>query len=349
MSAPALSPAPNPLRPPRDCTFTPSDWAALARFWYPVAYETELPSDKPIQRALLDELLVLFRSGDRIVAAKDLCIHRGAPLSMGWLEGGEIVCAYHGFRYAADGRCTRVPAQPDAAIPKKLCMQTFATEVRYGLVWVCLSPDPVRPIPDWPLLLDPALKHMRLPPQDWRAAAPRQAENFNDVSHLSWVHTGTFGNRDRPEVERYEIHEDEHGISFDAPYHLVAAKMAANPNGTSRILYEYRMRFPFFTFLTINFSDGKHYYLWDLPSPVSARRTRVFFLMAQDYGHDADPAEIMRFQENVLNEDRPMVESQRPEELPLDLAEEFHIRADRFSTHFRTALRRFGLGADYTA
>jgi vanillate O-demethylase monooxygenase subunit len=344
----AIAPV-NAPRPPRDCTFSPSDWLALARFWHPVAYADEVTADKPLAVTLLDEQLVLFRAGERVVAAKDLCIHRGAPLSMGWVENGEIVCAYHGFRYAADGQCVRVPAQPEAAIPKKLCLQRFATEVRHGLVWVCLAGDPVRPIPDWPALSDPALRHLRLPPQDWRTSAPRQAENFNDVSHISWVHTGTFGNRERPEVERYEVFEDEHGISFDAPYHFIASGMAGNPNGSTRILYEYRMSFPFHTFLTVNFPDGKHYLLWDLPSPVSARRTRVFMLVAQDYGHDADAAEILKFQEAVLNEDRPLVESQRPEELPLDLTEEFHIRADRFSTHFRNALRRFGLGADYTA
>jgi phenylpropionate dioxygenase-like ring-hydroxylating dioxygenase large terminal subunit len=341
--------APAALRPPRDCTFTPSDWHALTRFWFPVAYADEVPADKPIARTLLDEQLVLFRSGEQITAAKDLCIHRGAPLSLGWVEQGEIVCAYHGFRYAADGQCVRVPAQPDAAIPKKLCLRRFATEVRHGLVWVCLSGEPLRPIPDWPELRDTALHHFRLPPQDWRASAPRQAENFNDVSHISWVHTGTFGNRERPEVERYEVHEDEHGISFDAPYHFNAGGMAGNANGATPIVYHYRMSFPFFTFLTVNFPDGKRYLLWDLPSPVSARKSRVFMLVSQNYGQASDAESVLRFQEAVLNEDRPLVESQRPEELPLDLAEEFHIRADRFSTHFRNALRRFGLGADYAA
>lgn len=348
---PAVAPAQpaRPLKRPRDCTFAPDDWAALAQFWLPVAYADEVPADKPIARVLLDERLVLYRAGARMVAAKDLCIHRGSPLSMGWIEGEEIVCAYHGFRYDATGQCTRVPAQPHVAIPPRLCIQVFACEVRYGLVWVCLSGQPAVPLPEWPELERADLKHMKLPPQDWKCSAPRQAENFNDVSHLSWVHIGTFGNREAPEVARYAVEETEHGLSFNCPYTFVADRMQNNGNRTSEILYNYRLWFPFYTKLVLNFQDGKHYFLFDLPSPVSARRTRIFFLMAQDYDYDEPADAMLNFQEKVLNEDRPVVEGQRPEEIPLDLTEEFHIRADRFSTHFRQALKRFGLRGEFTA
>ncbi|MCC5021778.1 MAG: Rieske 2Fe-2S domain-containing protein [Candidatus Synoicihabitans palmerolidicus] len=83
---------------------------------------------------------------------------------MGWVEDNEIVCAYHGFRYRGDGRCTRVPAQPDAAIPTKLCMQVFQSEIRYGLVWTCLAPHPRVPIPEWPEHHVDGLHHIQLPP-----------------------------------------------------------------------------------------------------------------------------------------------------------------------------------------
>jgi hypothetical protein len=54
-------------------------------------------------------------------------------------------------------------------------------------------------------------------------------------------------------------------------------------------------------------------------------------------------------QRGVLAEDRPFVEAQRPERLPLDLSEEFHIRSDRFSTLYRRALVAMGLGQDFSA
>jgi phenylpropionate dioxygenase-like ring-hydroxylating dioxygenase large terminal subunit len=39
----------------------------------------------------------------------DLCVHRGTALSLGRIQGDELACAYHGWRYAADGRCVAIP------------------------------------------------------------------------------------------------------------------------------------------------------------------------------------------------------------------------------------------------
>ena len=47
----------------------------------------------------------------------------------------------------------------------------------------------------------------------------------------------------------------------------------------------------------------------------------------------------------INDEDKPMVEGQHPEDLPLDLTEEIHIPADRMSVEYRRALAKLGLGA----
>src|SRR5580698_2569665 len=83
---------------PRGCTFAESDWRALAPFWYPIAFSREV-KDQPFATRLLDERLVAFRANGKVAVARDLCLHRGAPLSSGRVEGNEIVCGYHGFRY----------------------------------------------------------------------------------------------------------------------------------------------------------------------------------------------------------------------------------------------------------
>src|SRR4051812_28123054 len=91
----------------------------LRHYWYPIATADEL-TDKPHAVTLLDERLVLFRAPDRIAAFRDLCIHRGTPLSLGWIEDSTLVCAYHGWSYAADGACVRIPSLlPEQAIPRK--------------------------------------------------------------------------------------------------------------------------------------------------------------------------------------------------------------------------------------
>src|SRR5688500_1183848 len=83
----------------------------LRHYWHPVALAAAV-GDQPVATTLLDEQLVLFRTSEGVSACRDLCIHRGTPLSLGWVEDDGIVCAYHGWRYAADGRCVRIPSLP---------------------------------------------------------------------------------------------------------------------------------------------------------------------------------------------------------------------------------------------
>jgi phenylpropionate dioxygenase-like ring-hydroxylating dioxygenase large terminal subunit len=337
------------LRPPANCTFDPPDWMVLANHWHPVCLSSDLTTAKPYPAVLLDEELVLYRAGGRVVAARDLCIHRGVPISMGWMEGEEIVCPYHGFRYGPDGQCTKVPAQPDAVIPKKLCLQTFLVEERYGVVWVCLSGEPKLPLPDWPELEDTSLKQLQLGPDLWKCAAARHTENFTDLAHLSWLHAGTFGNRDKPEVPAYEVQTIPGGLHFEADYDRYSIDKRGGAQAVEKIHYTYDVSLPFYTRLKIGFPDGHHFILFNMPSPQSARQSNIMFRLTRDFDVDGPDDVTLEVQRGVLAEDRPIVEAQRPERLPLDLSEEFHIRSDRLSTYYRRALVQMGLGQQFSA
>lgn len=97
-------------------------------------------TDRPYAATLLDERVVVYRVSDgTLVAARDICFHRGVPLSLGHVEGDEIVCKYHGLRYDREGRCTCIPAHPGGAISPRLHLQMFAAQELYGLVWVRLA------------------------------------------------------------------------------------------------------------------------------------------------------------------------------------------------------------------
>jgi phenylpropionate dioxygenase-like ring-hydroxylating dioxygenase large terminal subunit len=121
------------------------------------------------------------------------------------------------------------------------------------------------------------------------------------------------------------------------------------PTGESIQTFSYDVTIPFSS--RIRFPDifpGNRYAIFVSASPVSARYTRVFFFMAKD-GPIEDVPGLFAFEEAVFAEDKRLVESQHPEELPLDLSEEFHIRADQMSTAYRKALVGLGLGRDYSS
>jgi vanillate O-demethylase monooxygenase subunit len=336
--------------PPRTSSFKDSEWRALARFWHPVARSSQV-TDKPVAAKLLDENLVVFRTSQGVTVARDLCLHRGAKLSLGEMAGDELVCGFHGFHYDHLGRCTRIPAHPGIAIPGKLCLQTFASVERYGLVWTCLAGDPACPLPDWPEHESGAYELIPMDPLNWNASAGRHTENFNDVAHLSWVHTGTFGHRETPEVIRYPVEEAEHRLKIIIPEANQHDRdiHGVRPDCISKVRYEQTIDIPFASRLLVDYHEGRHLYFFDVVAPLSAASCRIYVTLGRNFGFEDPPKDFIDYTLAVFSEDSPFVESQCPQDLPLDLHDEVHIPADLLSVRYRQKLKGLGLGEQFTA
>lgn len=335
---------------PRDCTFTESDWRALAPFWYPVAFAHEV-TDKPLAATLLDERVVVYRISDgSLVAARDICQHRGAPLSMGHVEGDEIVCKYHGLRYDREGKCVCIPAHPGGAISPRLRLQSFGVQEKYGLVWVRLVDDGPRELPEMKEWDDPDYLQVLPESVDIKAAAGRQVEGFLDVSHFAFVHTESFGEADNPVVPDYPVTKTKQG--FVADYVSTVSNYAHGSKHLSPPDFLWRRRFevfyPFTPKLTVFFPQGQLHIL-NAASPVSARKTRLFVPICRNFDKDSPIEQTLDFNHQVFAEDIAIVEQQWPEDLPLDLQEEAHFPADRSSITYRKGLAALGLGRSYTA
>jgi vanillate O-demethylase monooxygenase subunit len=342
------------LNRPRDCSFAPGDWDVLARFWYPVAFAADIGA-APVAVRLLDERLVVYRAGARAVVARDLCIHRGVPLSIGYVQGDEIVCRYHGLRFGPDGLCRAIPSEPGAVPTERMRIQVFPVVERYGLVWTSLDPqaDPAR-IPVFPEWDDPEFIQILPPSIDIAGAAGRQCEGFLDVAHFAFVHQNTFADPNNPVVPSYAVSRREDGVLVSDYISDVAniphgmAEPVPVPEGFLwRRLFE--VQFPFFPRLTIFFPEGLRLCLFNCATPVSARTTRLFVPIARNFDRGGDLASVYDFNRRVFEEDRAIVETQYPEDLPLDLMAEAHIRADRASIAYRRGLKELGLGRAYTA
>ena len=337
---------------PDPCTFNPREWEVLSGFWYPVAWSADV-EDRPVGVTLLDEDLVVYRISGGVVVSRDLCLHRGSRLTLGWIEGDELICRYHGWRYGVDGRCTRIPSQPpERKISPQARLFTFPVIERYGLVWTCLSAEPKNDLPEWHEAEDPSYRRLGLPDQEWATSAARQVENFLDVSHFSFVHTGTFGNPDRTEIPDVDVELTPHGLRYDFPF--LAGTPESSPLGKEPNiirLMRYDLTLPFCARLAIRYpekgADATHV-IFDCASPVSAKRMRVFFFIARNFDQDTPSEELMAWESKILSEDRPVVQSQRPEELPIDLAEELHVQADRMTIAYRKQLAKLGLGPSYS-
>ena len=336
---------------PRDCSFSETDWRALAPFWYPVAFSHQV-TNQPLAVRLLDERVVVYRLSDgTVAAARDICFHRGVPLSMGHVEGDEIICRYHGLRYDREGRCTCIPAHPKGLISPRLRLQMFWAQERYGLVWVRLVDDGPAPLPEMKEWDDPEYLQVLPDSVQIEAAAGRQVEGFLDVSHFAFVHAESFGEPDNPVVPDYKVAKTERG--FVADYISLVSNYShaykhLNPPG-----FSWHRRFevflPFCAKLTVGFPGGGKLHILNAASPVSARKTRLFVPLCRNFDKSAPLEETLEFNNQVFAEDIAIVEQQWPEDLPLDLHAEAHFPADRSSITYRKGLAALGLGRRYTS
>jgi phenylpropionate dioxygenase-like ring-hydroxylating dioxygenase large terminal subunit len=328
--------------------FDASDWEILSRFWHPVAYGEEVAADRPFAATLLDVPLVLFRSTGGLVAAPDRCRHRGARLSLGRVLDGCLECPYHGIRYGSAGRCVGLPDSAESDRRARLDLHGFGVRERHGLVWVCLNPEARFDLPDWVELDRPGM-HRAHVSDVWEAAASRHVENFTDLAHLAFVHAASFADADHPTVPDYDVERLPDGLSRSIRYQEVDYDDTTGRRlGVVPTVYRYRLTYPFATRLSIEYPSRPTRHFLDVPSPIGPRRSRIFLISASD-DPTFDASIYNDFQRMVNAEDKAVVQTQRPEELPLDLRAEAHLGADRFSVEYRRSLAALGLGAVLSA
>lgn len=115
--------------------------------WHPIAAADDLVFRHVYHGKLLGRELAVWRADDGFVNVwENRCLHRGVRLSIGANDGRELVCAYHGWRYAnRTAGCTYIPAHPADAPARTICNRTFAAIERHGLVWSGEEPDGAPP------------------------------------------------------------------------------------------------------------------------------------------------------------------------------------------------------------
>jgi len=131
--------------------------------WYPALRTDTLR--EPRTTTLLNIPLLIGRKRDNsLFALRDLCPHRGIPLSAGWFDGDTVQCKYHGWRFEpCSGRCEEIPSltSHDTLEPTKIFANAFPVVERDGYAWVYvpapgagrIAPeqiDQLPPIPELP-------------------------------------------------------------------------------------------------------------------------------------------------------------------------------------------------------
>ena len=161
--------------------------------WYVAATSDEVGTDKPFGRQICNERITFYRAeGGKIAAVEDFCPHRGAPLSLGFVCEGKLVCGYHGLEMGCDGKTIAMPGQRVRGFP---AIKSYPVEERNGFIWIWPGDKDkadMALIPKMPWHDNPAwaygggLYHVKA---DYRL----MIDNLMDLTHETYVHATSIG------------------------------------------------------------------------------------------------------------------------------------------------------------
>ena len=167
--------------------------------WY-VACMPDDFQDKPLGRKVCGESMVFYRGAEgQAVALEDFCPHRGAPLSLGFVKDGNLVCGYHGLEMGCEGKTIAMPGQRVRGFP---AIRSFPVVERYGFVWVWpgqADKASVDLLPKFDFFDNPAwaygggLYHIAC---DYRL----MVDNLMDLTHETYVHASSIGQKEIDET-----------------------------------------------------------------------------------------------------------------------------------------------------
>jgi phenylpropionate dioxygenase-like ring-hydroxylating dioxygenase large terminal subunit len=171
-------------------------------------------------------------------------------------------------------------------------------------------------------------------------------ENFLDMAHFGFVHEGWLGARDTTAMEDYQVQSTPHGLLAT---HCKAwqPQSSASAKGPTLVEYTYEVNAPYCAVLTKvpdaqsvqeSFRDSIALFV----CPLTPESSRVWFRLAVADVVSSDDT-LRAFQDAIFLQDKPILESQSPKRLPLDLRAELHTTADKASSTYRRHLKSLGV------
>ena len=272
-----MSELPAKLQPP--ATKETTSVVSVTRAWY-VAGTSKEVGTKPLARTIMGIPMVLYRgrSGNASIFL-DRCPHRNVPLSLGRVEGDNLECSYHGWQFATDGSCVKIPGLAGEISSRGKCAVAFQVREQDGYVWVWpdLEADPDHE----PYKLEligkkgyTTIRHML----ELEGSVHATIENALDVPHTAFLHSGLFrkksaGNKIEAIVRRRGQMVEAEFVGEPAPKGLMGRILA--PQGGQVEHYD-RFLLPSIAQVEYRLGDKSHVLATSFCTPVSDFRTRLY-------------------------------------------------------------------------
>lgn len=128
-------------------------------YWYPVSWASAVKPGS-IQRVMIwQRAIALYRdTRGQLCALENACAHKGVELHKGEIHGNNLVCPYHGWEFAPNGQCVKIPYLPETQKLPCAQVRSYPAQERYSIIWVFPGdPDLAEstPLPEVPEFDDP--------------------------------------------------------------------------------------------------------------------------------------------------------------------------------------------------
>lgn len=214
----------------------------------------------------------------------------------------------------------------------------------YGYIWTCLG-EPTAPLFALPEYLESDRTNVCAASVGVRVSAPRAVENFLDMGHFPYVHTGILGEQPHTEVREYdvEITEDTNEV-MATRCRFYQPQAAAGAEGGMLVEYVYRVPHPYCSVLYKSCPDDESRMdvIALFVQPMDEINIRAHALVSV-IDKTSAPLAIRMFQQTIFGQDKPILENQIPKRLPLDPRAETPIRADKSAIVYRRWLSKQGI------
>ena len=214
--------------------------------------------------------------------------------------------------------CRCADSQRARAIP-------YTAREQYGLIWVAIS-EPAQPFPQWPdnAFDNPSYRVSLAGTYRWNASAGRVIENAMDFAHFNFVHKGYTELADGPIIKPHEVLRTDYGITYAYE--------------DTRLRREYSALFPLPAARQENSRDGRQgrRHLVGAVGLQGGRRdhldlhrladgdtdTMIYCFVGRNDSLDRPDSDFTAGFDTIMEQDRVIVEFQRPEQIPETIREE---------------------------
>jgi phenylpropionate dioxygenase-like ring-hydroxylating dioxygenase large terminal subunit len=288
----------------------------LRDIWYFALPSADLAPGKIKSRLLLGEPVLFARDQHGIAfALRDICPHRGIPLSEGQMIGSEVECCYHGWRFDAAGQCTCIPSlleDQDTDI-SRISVRAYPVQEHAGCIWIYMAAPGSRGAE--PVVAPPALPEV--------AAVPAMVESLEfpcyvdhaviglmDPAHGPFVHKSWWW-RSRGSIHAKEKRFGPSDLGFTMLRHAPSSNSATYKLLGGEMTTEISFRLPGIRVEHV-VAGTKQYCGLTAVTPIDAQRTLVTHLTYWNWGVLTVLKPLLRpFIRRFLDQDRDVVRRQQ--------------------------------------